>query len=295
MTAEYRSVQTRMWREDDWFQNQPTDARLLFIYLFTNPSASVSGIYRLPLRTIVFESGLSAERVNELLTQFSRENKAHVENGVVWVVKMRDNQLPGRTLSDKIVKHLEGEIAKIPPCRLKNMYLQAYGYPIDTLCIPMCTDTITDTIPVTDTDTVSAPIGALTPKPPKTPKPPASAQADMFGAICETCELDPKLKREMVAKTAQSLLAAGYTPEQVREFKPWWLADQWRAEHTPVPTIAKLTTFLQQFRNDQTKPRVIPTNGYANGNGHAAGTSKVDKTLANAAALREMLERGGTL
>ena len=128
MTAEYRSVQTRMWREDDWFQNQPTDARLLFIYLFTNPSASVSGIYRLPLRTIVFESGLSAERVNELLTQFSRENKAHVENGVVWVVKMRDNQLPGRTLSDKIVKHLEGEIAKIPPCRLKNMYLQAYGY-----------------------------------------------------------------------------------------------------------------------------------------------------------------------
>ncbi len=73
MTAEYRSVQTRMWREDDWFQDQPIDARLLFIYLFTNPSASVSGIYRLPLRTIIFESGLPAERVNELMAQCSTQ------------------------------------------------------------------------------------------------------------------------------------------------------------------------------------------------------------------------------
>lgn len=285
MTAEYRSVQTRMWREDDWFQEQPTDARLLFIYLFTNPSASVSGIYRLPLRTIVFESGLPAERVNELLAQFSRENKAYAENGIVWVVKMRDNQLPGKTLSDKIVTHLEGEIAKIPPCRLKNLYLQAYGYPIDTLCIPVDTNTILDTIPVTDTDTI-APVGA---KPPKPPKPPASDQADMFGAICETCELDPRLKQGMIAKTAQSLLAAGYTPEQVRGFKGWWLLDAWRAEHTPVPTIAKLTTFLQQFRNDANgKPRAIPA---SNGNGH--GTSKVERNMAAVDAVFDMLEQKG--
>ena len=50
MGAEFRSVQTRMWREDEWFQDLDTDARLLFIYLFTNPSASISGIYRLPRR-----------------------------------------------------------------------------------------------------------------------------------------------------------------------------------------------------------------------------------------------------
>lgn len=120
-------------------------------------------------------------------------------------------------------------------------------------------------------ESIIAPVGA------KPPKPPASAQADMFGAICETCELDPKLKQGMVAKTAQSLLAAGYTPEQVRGFKAWWLSDAWRAEHTPVPTVAKLTTHLQQFKNDATKPRIMPpTNGnHANGR----GTSKVDKTM----------------
>lgn len=258
MTAEYRSVQTRMWREDEWFQSQPTDARLLFIYLFTNPSASVSGIYRLSLRTIEFESGIPSKRVKELLAQFSADGKVYFDNGVVWVVKMRDNQLPGRSLSDKIITHLDGEIARIPACQIKNMYLRAYGYPIDTLSIPICTDTDTDTETETDTETV-LPVG----KPPQTQpsqqfaKTPSSQQA-MFGAIASTCELDQTLKRGQIAKTASSLLTAGYTPEQVTGFKAWWQSDAWRMEHTPVPSITKLTDMLQQFRNGNGK---VATNG----------------------------------
>lgn len=149
MTAEYRSVQTRMWREDDWFQSLPTDARLLFIYLFTNPSASIAGIYRLPLRTIEFESGIPAERVKELLAQFSAANKAHYDGGVVWVVKMRENQLPGATLSPKVRVRLDKDIASIPDCPLKTKYLTHYGYPIDTLSIPIRTETETDTVTAT--------------------------------------------------------------------------------------------------------------------------------------------------
>lgn len=150
-------------------------------------------------------------------------------------------------------------------------------------------------------DTTSAPDGAPPPAPKaksaKEQKPPTSAQADMFGAICETCELDPKLKQGFIAKTAQSLLAAGYTPEQVRGFKGWWLSDAWRAEHTPVPTVAKLTTHLQQFKNDAGKPRVMPTtNGsYTNGNGRTAGTSKVDRSMAAVDTVLDMLSKGGTL
>ena len=51
--ADFRSVKCAMWREDEWFQSLVPDERLLFIYLFTNPSASVAGIYKLPLRTIL--------------------------------------------------------------------------------------------------------------------------------------------------------------------------------------------------------------------------------------------------
>lgn len=146
-----------MWREDEWFQSLDTDARLLFIYLFTNPSASVSGIYRLPLRTIEFESGIPAERVKEMLAKFSAENKAHYADGVVWVVRMRENQLPG-TISPQVKTRLDKDVASIPPCSIKTAYLRHYGYPITsneypigTVSIPHATDTDTDTH--TDTET----------------------------------------------------------------------------------------------------------------------------------------------
>ena len=126
MGADFRSVQTRMWREDEWFQSLDTEARLLFIYLFTNPSASISGIYRLPIRTMAFESGLPVERVQKLLAQFSKANKAHYADGVVWVVRMRENQLPG-VISPKIQVRLDKDIVSIPDCELKNRYLIAYG------------------------------------------------------------------------------------------------------------------------------------------------------------------------
>jgi|WetSurMetagenome_2_1015567.scaffolds.fasta_scaffold267065_1 hypothetical protein len=159
MAAEYRSVHTEMWRADDWFQTLPTDARLLWIYLFTNPSASVSGIYKLPLRTMANETGIDLSRVTELLTEFTTAKKAYYQDGILWVRKMRDYQLPGK-LSDKLVTHLNKEIAKIPDGYLKREYLIAYGYRIDThsrvvdtVSIPRATETDTDTDTETETHT----------------------------------------------------------------------------------------------------------------------------------------------
>ena len=159
MAAEYRSVHTEMWRADDWFQTLPTDARLLWIYLFTNPSASVAGIYKLPIRTMANETGLDLIRVTDLLAEFREAKKAYYQDGVVWVRKMREYQLPGKT-SPQLLAHLNKEIAKIPDGYLKREYLIAYGYridthtkPVDTVSIPRATDTDTDTDTETETDT----------------------------------------------------------------------------------------------------------------------------------------------
>jgi hypothetical protein len=159
MAAEYRSVHTEMWRADDWFQTLPTDARLLWIYLFTNPSASVSGIYKLPIRTMANETGLDLGRVTDLLAEFQQAKKAYYQDGVIWVRKMRDYQLPGKT-STQLVTHLNKEIAKIPDGYLKREYLIAYGYSIDThkkvvdtVSIPRATETETDTDTETETKT----------------------------------------------------------------------------------------------------------------------------------------------
>jgi len=119
------------------------------------------------------------------------------------------------------------------------------------------------------------------------PKESNPAQAEMFGAIRDTCELNGKLHASRIGKAARDLLAAGYTPEQVRSFRDWWLSDPWRAEHTPVPTIAKLTEKLEQFKNSADKPRPVSVNGNANGRGQ----SKVDRSLAAVDAVRQMMSQ----
>jgi hypothetical protein len=130
--TDYRSVKVQMWRADEWFQDLPTDARLFWVYLFTNPSARVAGIYKLTTRTMCFESGLPAERIEELKAQFSKAGKAHFEDDVVWVVKMRELQSPGK-ISPKLQTGIDNDLAEIPPCDLKRQYMIRYGYPIDTI------------------------------------------------------------------------------------------------------------------------------------------------------------------
>lgn len=262
MSAEYRSVKTHMWRDDEWFQEQPTDARLLFIYLFTNPSASAAGIYRLPLRTIAFESGIPLDRTAKLLAQFSEANKAHFENGIVWVVKMREHQFDNPNV--KMEKHYASELAKIPPCQLRTMYMSKYGYsisseeyPIDRVSIPYTT-TVTrnsnsnitkqnNTVPVGTCDPSFAPDVAVdSPALNGSNGKHLSPQQEMFGAIAEACELDATLRRGQISKNAKLLIDSGYTPAQVRGFKAWWQSDPWRMEHTPTPSLNQLLDKINQ-------------------------------------------------
>ncbi len=139
-----------MWREDDWFMDLPTDGKLLWIYLFSNPSASVAGIYRLSLRTMANETGLSPARINETLAYFDVSGKAHFRDGVVWVVKMREHQ---QTRSKTVQERIAKDVASIPKDNpLYGMYCARY--PIDTVSIPIATDTDTDTVTDTETDTI---------------------------------------------------------------------------------------------------------------------------------------------
>jgi hypothetical protein len=167
--ADYRNVQTRMWRADEWFQDLPTDARLFWIYLFTNPSARVAGIYRLPAKTMAFETGIPLKRIRELMEQFAKDGKAYFESDVIWVVKMRDLQSPGK-ISPFLQVGIDADISEIPYCALKTRYLTHYGYPIDTLSIPATTTqhNTTQTKEILEEKTPAAP--AVTATPPPLPK-----------------------------------------------------------------------------------------------------------------------------
>lgn len=145
--AEYRTVKVSMWAQDEWFMDLDAESKLLWVYLFTNAHTSVAGIYKLPLRTIAFETGLTVSQASSIMQQFAAAGKAFHEDGVVWVVKMREHQ---STSSSKVVKRIELDLDAIPDTPLKKRYLARYG--IDTVSVGY-PRSASDTDTETDTDT----------------------------------------------------------------------------------------------------------------------------------------------
>jgi hypothetical protein len=106
-----------------------------------------------------------------------------------------------------------------------------------------------------------------TPVEPKPVKPPTAQQA-MVGAIATICQMDVKIKSHVsrIGKIASELVSANYNPDDIAHFATWWIADDWRAKNTPVPTPAKLQEMICQSKQH-----------HASGNGnHAAARASPD-------------------
>ena len=129
--ADYRVVKVSMWSQDEWFMDLPADGKLLWIYLFTNAHTSAAGIYKLPLRTLAFETGLPIERCSALLEQFEQDCKIAYRDSIVWVFKMRDHQANS---SPKVKQGIVRDVVNLPDTVLTKKYKLKYG--MDTVSIP---------------------------------------------------------------------------------------------------------------------------------------------------------------
>ena len=126
--ANYRQVHVSLWK-DEWFLDLEPEQKLLFIYLFSNESTSLAGIYKLAFKVICFETNLDADYVREALRLFTEKRKVYYEDGIVWVVNMRRYH---ETSSSKVQTRIKNDIAEIPDCPIKIAYLDN----VNTLSIP---------------------------------------------------------------------------------------------------------------------------------------------------------------
>lgn len=124
--ADFRNIHTRIWT-DSWFCELSPDEKLLFIYLFSNPNASVCGMYEMPKRNIALDTGISLDRVSQILDTFSASGKVHYQNGVVWVVNLKKYNDSGD--SSKIRVRIAKDLAALPDCEMKRQYFQRENIP----------------------------------------------------------------------------------------------------------------------------------------------------------------------
>jgi len=125
--AEFRQLHVRMWK-DAWFITLEPQAKLLWIYLFSNAQASVSGIYELPISVIAFETGLEEDQVAKTLASFQEEGKILLDpvRHIVWIKKLRQYN---ETNSIKVKSRIWKDYEFLPECALKLAYAAYYGVP----------------------------------------------------------------------------------------------------------------------------------------------------------------------
>lgn len=164
--ADFRNIFTRTWN-DKWFVTLEIDEKLLFIYLFSNERASVCGMYELPLRTIVFETGINKDRVLQILDRLQKDKKVYYSEEVIYIVNFQKYNNSGN--SSKVKIRARKDVEMTPDGEIKKMYCKVNKIPYPKSNIPYPekfhdTDTDRDTDRDTekdrDTDTETEPSAA---------------------------------------------------------------------------------------------------------------------------------------
>lgn len=114
-----------LWSDPD-FLALSSDARLVYIWTWTNPRCGMAGIYKLAPSMAALETGLSQDRVMAALDELGAAEFTFYENRVLWV-RTRVKHLRQKTFP--IAKSIRNDLLKIPDDHpLKARFLATYGH-----------------------------------------------------------------------------------------------------------------------------------------------------------------------
>ena len=119
----YRTIDAAFW-SDPAISGLKPNAKLLALYLVTNPHSHVGGIYYLPKSAIEEETGLAGRTLDTLCDTLSSAGFARFDKKtrVVWVRNMFRYQGRGQKKERSVAKHL----ASLHKSSLIHDFLKAY-------------------------------------------------------------------------------------------------------------------------------------------------------------------------
>lgn len=123
-----RIIWTKIHFEDDWFNSLPLNFKYLYIYLFTNSHIGLTGVYSLPKRVALLETGSTDEEWVSACRIFEDSGKVKFSGDWVYVVNaIRYTNYSGPKNEEANRK----ELLSIPKDILDTLSIP-YIYPIDT-------------------------------------------------------------------------------------------------------------------------------------------------------------------
>lgn len=141
--AKYRTVKMSFWN-DPYVEDLNPKEKLFYLYLFTGPHTNNLGILEISKKKMSFESGLSPDEIDEILSVFERDGKVVLEGNVIWLVKFIKNQT---TTSQKMIQGLFKLIPEISSPAICKQVCETYPHifkkmdtpsnPNNTVSIPL--------------------------------------------------------------------------------------------------------------------------------------------------------------
>lgn len=102
-------IDNSIWSDPDFARLTP-DAKLVYLWSFTNPHCGMAGLYKVSDDLIMFETKLPADRLAAALDELNAAAFVFYEDLVVWV-RTRVKWL--RTKTPQIAKSIANDVAKI--------------------------------------------------------------------------------------------------------------------------------------------------------------------------------------
>ena len=103
--ADYRPLKISIW-DDEWFYSLTPEEKTVWVFLLTNKSVHVSGIYQLRKPLITPNVGAPPKEVDRMFKKFEADRKIVYKNGWVFIKNYLKNQVKQFHGNDNILKSI---------------------------------------------------------------------------------------------------------------------------------------------------------------------------------------------
>lgn len=130
--ADFNTIKSNLWEDDKFRRLTDLRTRLLFIYAFTNHRCPISGIYKISIETMSFESNITPiQSCKECLENLIAIGLVSYDfdKGVIWVKgKIKHDKTWNAKSRQKSVKRHLGEFSN---CSFMQNFYEKYQFLID--------------------------------------------------------------------------------------------------------------------------------------------------------------------
>lgn len=106
----HRQISSYFWT-DSFTETLDPIEKLLYLYLFTNNSSNLAGVYQLSIRTMASETGIDRDMVKKILKRFEKEKKLLYIDNILALKNTAKNQALKNSF---IVANIERTLKKSP-------------------------------------------------------------------------------------------------------------------------------------------------------------------------------------